>query len=891
MGAKYLRVLTRRPLFSPGFLRGLLLEFDIHKRFKPEEILYLTPNKRRARSAQFEILSLYKKNIHGVPFCIDLQGLARSLVISRSLKGIVDEQDREYILYKIIGEENPLFFNNEHLGLLSRLYADLKRHHPDDWDDIPKQAETAVFDIDSANRLKEAVKLLRCYEGYLDAHGLVDHEGLLKEACGEVASFSQKLVIIEGFFEPWVSEKRLFVSIFERIPEVVVIVPEDTKALDGERFFRSQGLVQQNAAKPLAAPPSSWNRYPSREDEVVSIARRICALAASDGAYADEIIVVFPALEVYRPIVARVFRRYGLEANISYRPHLNSLPAFRLVLDLLETAERGFHRRDLVGLLLSPSFDDVPSPVRRWLDVLSRDEGIISGEGEWVSSFLSELPKRLKGQIDAPGIIREIRDFLSKFIRELKKLTQPLPVADFIRIMYGILKQLGWRIDETTRQGFEEALEKLVRMVELCRERVVTLRFVRETLELLMSKEVPELNDGSDSGTVRVMPVVETRWLDAKYLFFGGLIDGEFPKRPFRDLLLPERLRKALNLPGVEDAFSDAEFEFRRLTSLSSKFTFLSAPSMEADRPLLPSIYIAERKEDLLPDDFTIYCEEEQELLNPLTRPEVQAGVLFSSPQSLEMTEKRFGSKYPFRVTVLETYLACPYRYYLNAVLELEPFEEPVAEPEGALLGTIIHDTLSRLFLENAEADTLDERLMSCLRHELNTRRLNSFVRLWIEDWVNARKEWFRDEEKAREESGWLIDKEWLEKPLELYFANESFTLKGRVDRVDWRNGNARVLDYKTGKEENFEKKLKKGESIQLPLYSEIIKRLSNALIESFGLYSFNDTSIKEVKPPEDSMRAAVHHASTVVTGIRQGRFPAAKQEACRYCEFYEFCG
>jgi hypothetical protein len=185
---------------------------------------------------------------------------------------------------------------------------------------IPDRAQEEIFDPDTARRLKQAIELLERYDRHLIRQDLVDHEGLLAEAVSHVHLLPHRLLIIEGYFEPWEAEQNFFDTILNHIPEAVVIVPADPLALKGERFFTRYNLVQRSTPEPAPGPQSFWHRFPSREDEVVAVARHICALAEK-GVYADEIVVVFPALEIYRPIVERVFGRYGHSNPASHFVH------------------------------------------------------------------------------------------------------------------------------------------------------------------------------------------------------------------------------------------------------------------------------------------------------------------------------------------------------------------------------------------------------------------------------------------------------------------------------------------------------------------------------------------------------------------------------------------
>lgn len=879
-----------RPLRSPGFTKRLLSELDVSRNFRPEEILYLTPNKRRARAAVFEILSLYKETSSRTPECLTLQVLAEKLVTLRPSKGILDERDRRFILLKLVRDSGKGFFREEHIGLLSELYAELCRYYPSNWEEILKLARDILVDVDTERRLEEALELLRKYDNHLEKERLIDHERLLGAALDLVGTLNHKLLLIEGYFEPWTVEQKLLEALLERIPEAVVIIPEDPLTSEAQSFFISNGLKPRQIPEPSLPPDSFWKRYRSREDEVIAIARRICSLC-KEGVTPDEIMVVFPALEIYRPLLVRVFARYGLEANVSLRPKLLSYPPIRAVIDILAVAENKFRRRDVVALFLSPCFTKVPRSVKDWVDVLSRDEGIVSGASSWKNWFLSEPSHKLKGY--GEHITKEILSFVKEFAARVEFFSTRQHVKVFSRKLLDTLEWLGWNARPELRKGLSEALAKLQRMTELSNEGELLPRFARETLEMLLKKEVELDEEDYSRDGIRVIPVVESRWLEVRYLFLGGLVDGEFPKYSRRDLLLSERMKEALSMPSRELSFLNAEFEFRRLECMPQNTIYLSAPSMEGDRPLLSSVFLVDREESIFAEDGTIYSTDELLASKAFKQIPRENQVAFTDNESTLLIEEKFGPQYPFKVTLLEVYRNCPYRYYLSTVLGLEPREEPSEEPEARLLGNVLHSVMEKLMSSNPKARTIEEQMREHLTLELNGMRLNPFVKIWIEDWIVSRIDWFRGEEEIREEKGWRIDPQWLERDIRSYFESGNFTLRGRVDRVDWMDSRAKVLDYKTGNEQGFASKLVKGESLQLPLYCEMTRRITNAEISSFGIYDFNKSAYIQIDPPEESIRNALSFAKEAVEMIRGGFFerPQKRPVTCFYCEYKEFCG
>ncbi|GEM_PF-3253535 len=897
MHQESLRILAKRPLRFPEFTKTLLSGLQISACFRPEDILYISLTTTKARKGYYDILSLYQNQVLRPPKANTLKIFARNLLKEHSFKGVVNQEDRRYILLNLIHHRKTSLFKEEHLGLLSRLYSDLKRHYPSNWNSIPSMAQELVFDPDIINRLKDALFILEKYELYLKEENLVDDESILEAASEYLDKLPYKLLIIEGYFEPWTAERKMFSKLLNSIPNAVVIIPNHPLSSSSEAFFTKHNLEQKLFTAQEAAQ-STWRKYPSREDEVINIAREICRMqSCGEIKYPGEVMLVFPELALYRPIVERVFKRYGLKADFTENLKLSKHPGVQIVIDLLRVVEKNFRRRELVGLLISPIFKNVPASVRNWLDSLSRDENITGGRDAWRNKFLKTYPRRFYKLPAGKKLWKEIAKFVYTFIEDIEQLHLCSSVEEFLKKLKRLLYRLEWDPGNEVIEAFDEVLEKLKRMSEFAGETSLSLKFIRETLEVLAGGrqlEKKEQNDEILQG-IKVSSLVKSRWLNPMYLFFGGLVDGEFPQHPRRDLLVPESLRRKLGFITVENHFKNDEFEFFRLLEMPVKKVYLSSPSMDADKPLLPSVFLSERDEDVAggESNTVVYCEEEYQTHIPISRPPREEGVVINNPVSIELIKNKFSETYPFRVTSLETYRACPYRYYLRSVLGIEAYEEASAEPEGRLLGNIVHDIMEKLFKGIDSFQSIEDKLRETITNELNARDLNPFIRAWIEDWLNARIDWFLAEEEVRENKGWEIDPAWIERKLEYFFSSEGFTLKGRVDRVDWMQNRAKVFDYKTGKESKFRLKLKKGLSIQLPLYCEMIKRMYGAKIDSFGLYNWLDLKLNMIHTDESghAVNQALEFAIQAIEGIRSGRFEASENQICWYCEYKQLCG
>ncbi len=131
-------------------------------------------------------------------------------------------------------------------------------------------------------------------------------------------------------------------------------------------------------------------------------------------------------------------------------------------------------------------------------------------------------------------------------------------------------------------------------------------------------------------------------------------------------------------------------------------------------------------------------------------------------------------------------------------------------------------------------------------------------------------------------------------------------SISGRIDRIDKsEEGNARVVDYKTGKGE-FDSGLKKHFAyIQLPLYAEYVKQEllggEDGEVDAVHITpkgkKYVNTIVKKAEDLQPYFDGAINRAKEVPSEISGGKFhhsilsDAGKQLAgCEYCEYSGFC-
>jgi RecB family exonuclease len=266
----------------------------------------------------------------------------------------------------------------------------------------------------------------------------------------------------------------------------------------------------------------------------------------------------------------------------------------------------------------------------------------------------------------------------------------------------------------------------------------------------------------------------------------------------------------------------------------------------------------------------------------------------------------------------LETYAACPLRYFYRYVLGLKVHPEPerVFQLDPAEKGNLMHEVLEETLSRGAKEGWLKARDEEKGRKVLEEETQKAFKKfekegipgspaLWEWSQFIVRKDLDKALKKALEDPDWTaVD---FEKAFgrpgqpEVSFKTPTgvFRLEGFMDRVDLSpdGKKLRVLDYKTGSKEGFKKdSVKEGTKIQMPLYLWACRTLYPGVVPEKAVYEFLTTKgdygsvgfdATEWTRVEKPLTALLTTASEAVD---QGLFPAAAK-ACDRCDYRTLCG
>ncbi len=330
---------------------------------------------------------------------------------------------------------------------------------------------------------------------------------------------------------------------------------------------------------------------------------------------------------------------------------------------------------------------------------------------------------------------------------------------------------------------------------------VLPMTYVRLLGQLVGAVSVPFR--GEPLRGLQIMGPLETRALDFRNLIIMSANEGIFPRRNVSTSFVPPELRKGFGMPTYEYQDAVWAYYFYRMVSRAEKVWML----------------VDSRTEGLKSGEESRYVKQlEYHFGVQLKRYVVKFGSMrTASIPDIEKTAEDVETikNTVLSATALQNYLACPAKFYYGTVRGLELEEEVAESLDYGMFGTVYHDTMRALYTPKG-AD-------------------NRISRSFIEDWMGRRdeikkmvKDFIMEQLNAFEVSGrnlvvadvivrYVV--RTLQRDLELLRneGRESFEIlgcevrvsgefmgqrfKGFIDRLDsFREGLARVVDYKTGK-------------------------------------------------------------------------------------------
>jgi RecB family exonuclease len=432
----------------------------------------------------------------------------------------------------------------------------------------------------------------------------------------------------------------------------------------------------------------------------------------------------------------------------------------------------------------------------------------------------------------------------------------------------------------------------------------------------------------AESG-VHVIDASSAPFGDFDYVHLAGVVDGEWPDSPRRNIFYSAPILRELNWPSESDRLTGARAAFADLLRLPSSRVSVSVFTLEGDALVSPSPFVDEIDradldvflDDGTPDrifDYEALCLEPVDAspLSALARE--WALRRWRRDNRTDQRYRGWTAAPPataYSVSAFERYQDCPFKFFASDILRLEEVPEDESTLSPRARGRFIHEVFQRFFeawdargVGAITADRHDEAraLMAEVAEPLLARLPEAEAALErARLFGSAISTGSVDVVFEREVSSPAdVVQRLLEHRLEGEFSLGSadghlVRLTGIADRIDLLDGHRlRLVDYKSGSAPNPRR------ALQVPIYAlSAQERLSArdgqpwtiddaAYIAFTGKRSYVPVIRAGATGADEALNNARRRLFAVVDGIARGEFPPRPHDPmiCTYCAFATVC-
>ena len=416
---------------------------------------------------------------------------------------------------------------------------------------------------------------------------------------------------------------------------------------------------------------------------------------------------------------------------------------------------------------------------------------------------------------------------------------------------------------------------------------------------------------------LQVMGLLETRNIDFKNVFILSANEGVLPKGKTQNSFIPYSLRKAMRMPTYEEEDSTSAYYFYRLMQRAENIYLIYNTDISKEVKEKSRFILQVENELLRKNPKIIYNKKISVAGNS------KAGRNEIEIKKDENVMRKLIELNHLSPSSLIKYINCSLQFYFEKIAELKQQEEVEETFSAMLIGNVLHKILEDAYkqyigkfvdlniLETISGNienNFNEILEGAVRHCDSEYVLNEFGGrnyLFAEIILHLLKRVFENEKTQVPFKIVDLEKEIKE---EFEFGEIKKEIKGRIDRIDEKDGITRIIDYKTGsyelkkfKEDYFDKLISEPaykENFQAFLYGYFYSRENPGKEINVGIYpvkklrngidSLKDGYIEEVhfKEFEERLKILMSEIFDKEIPFRQ----AEDEDRCKYCPYAGIC-
>jgi PD-(D/E)XK nuclease superfamily len=452
------------------------------------------------------------------------------------------------------------------------------------------------------------------------------------------------------------------------------------------------------------------------------------------------------------------------------------------------------------------------------LAVLSHPH-VVGCNADLAQVTLNRIQKDKSGYV-AQGTLAQENPLYTTIFKVLKPQDYLLPyLIEVLRCIESCAREATSSLRSLEKLALQKLLQQLDQLQAVltlpCSKCEALLHLLRQ---LVQSVRLPLGRQSLDG--IQILDVLATHNLDFDHVFIVGMNEGHFPVQAGPASFIPHNLRKGYGLPTV-DKHQPAlyAYHFYRLLQRAQQvhITYSTQTSSgsqgEMSRYIWQLLYESKLRLHKNVMAQPIYLTTPQPISVPKKGPVLQ--------QLKKFIRQSNGTVQHLTPSALNTYLDCSLRFYFQYLAKLKAPPVPQQATHALAFGNALHAVMEKLYtpiMHKKQGQPLQPRDLAAMQkmvvlvvkdvfvnifhsgqHQLmavqGDNAIAQAVMVKLVSRVLALDQVYAPFVLVGIEMG-------RQTPLYLDFALSSATsvrLQGIIDRVDWKAGVLRVLDYKTG--------------------------------------------------------------------------------------------
>lgn len=366
--------------------------------------------------------------------------------------------------------------------------------------------------------------------------------------------------------------------------------------------------------------------------------------------------------------------------------------------------------------------------------------------------------------------------------------------------------------------------------------------------------------EGEPLEGLQVMGVLESRVLDFENVIITSLNEGKLPAGKSSQSFIPHDVKRELGLPTYKEKDAIYTYHFYHLLQRAKNFYLLynsdseGLDAGEKSRFVTQLLLEPQKKHQLKTANY--FAQSPETINEPM---------IIAKSTLLNERLKEIASGKGFSPSAIGNYMRNPIQFYMQRVLGIREVEEVEENIALNTLGTIIHNSL-----ENLYKPFQNQRLTPEMIDEMSGKSEEEIIRQFRENYSDVAERQgknllafevakrnvylFLKQEKEQLVQGDEVEIIGLEVALQTTLFDDLLpypvVLFGIADRIEIRNGVLRIIDYKTGKVDLNQVRIKEIEgitgdlkfekAIQLLIYGLMYKNQTDLPLQ-VGIYSFKN--------------------------------------------------